>query len=272
MTPVATRPLGSADTRPDREGARLARNARLARLNRAAARGDRAARDRLVEEELYLVRGIAARYRNCGLPVEDLVQEGALGLLEAVDRFDPDRGSFESYARFRVRRAITNALTEQARVIRLPKHIVERRRALDHAEAALLAAGGHSTPGALAAATGLPPSAVVAARTAPQASLSLDDPVATGVPLEAVIANPLSADPVAALIREEDSADLARAVAHLPRRQREVVTARWGLNGSSEPTGRVLAAEMHASPRRTQALTRQALLRLRRDLERIPAS
>ena len=91
---------------------------------------------------LPLIRSLASRYQSYGLALDDLVQEGALGLLDAIDRYDPCRSaSFETYARFRIRRAICDALTEQARLIRLPKHIVERRRALDRAEARLMATG-----------------------------------------------------------------------------------------------------------------------------------
>src|SRR5207249_1152228 len=97
------------------------------RLVRAAARGDRRARERLVERYLPLVKRLAWRYRGLGVPVDDLVQEGSVGLLEAIDRFDPARGNeFAAYARLRARRAILNALTTQARLVRLPKQVVER--------------------------------------------------------------------------------------------------------------------------------------------------
>ena len=93
------------------------------RLLRAARRGDRGAEQRLVARHLGLVRAVAARYRGFGLADDDLVQEGALGLLEAIVRYDRSRNvPFEAYARFRVRRAILNALTDRARLIRVPKH------------------------------------------------------------------------------------------------------------------------------------------------------
>ena len=114
---------------------------RRRKLLRGARRGDRGARERLVISHLGLVRSVASRYRDLGLPFDDLVQEGSLGLLDAIDHYDPCRGpEFDSYARFRVRRAIRNALTDQARLIRLPKQVVERRRAIDRAEAKLTAA------------------------------------------------------------------------------------------------------------------------------------
>ena len=133
-------------TRPDTARSACDRTSQN-RLLRAAQRGDPTARDRLVRTHLTAVRQIASRYQGLGLPLEDLLQEGALGLLEAIDQYDPRRGaSFETYARFRIRRAVRNALTEKGRLIRLPKQIVERRRALDQAEAELSAAASGRTP------------------------------------------------------------------------------------------------------------------------------
>ena len=85
----------------------------------AARRGDSRAHEKLVAKHLGLIRSVAAHYRNLGLPFDDLVQEGSVGLLEAIDLYDPARGAdFETYARFRARRAIRNALTEKSRLIR----------------------------------------------------------------------------------------------------------------------------------------------------------
>ncbi len=99
-----------------------------ARLLRAAQRGDRGARRRLVAAHLELVRAVAGRYEGLGLPREDLVQEGCFGLLDAIDRYDRSRGvPFEAFARFRVKVAIRGALTARARLIRLPKHVLEQR-------------------------------------------------------------------------------------------------------------------------------------------------
>jgi len=93
-----------------------------ANLLDAARAGDRRARERVVEHYLPVVRSVAFRYHDLGLGLDDLVQEGSLGLLEAIQRFDPSRGrDFESFARFRIRRSIRSALTEQSRLIRLPK-------------------------------------------------------------------------------------------------------------------------------------------------------
>src|SRR5512133_4294784 len=123
---------------------------RLRRLVRAARRGDRGAQDRLVRSHLPLIRSLPRQHRGYGLPFDDPVQEGALGLLAAIDHYDPARGpEFAAFARFRVRRAMRNALTEQSRLIRLPKQVVERKRALDRVEGRMVAAGKRPTPAEL---------------------------------------------------------------------------------------------------------------------------
>lgn len=243
---------------------------RRRRLLRAARRGDRGARARLVELHLPLLRSLALRYRDFGLPLDDLVQEGAIGLLEAIERYDPARGApFEPYARFRIRRAMRNALTNQARLIRLPKHVIERRRALERAEARLVSAGARPTPAALAAATGLSLPAVLEARAATR-PLSLDEPLLPdGSTLESVVAHP-SAGNLAEGAADRDRVErLTRALTRLPARQQRILSARWGLDGTPRATTE-LARELALSPRRTQTIGRQALDALRRDLEPEP--
>ena len=236
----------------------------------AAQGGDRVARERLVTSSLGLVRSIASYHRDLGLPLDDLAQEGAVGLLDAIDHYDADRGaSFETYARFRIRRAIRNALTDKGRLIRLPKHIVERRRAIDRAEAGLAAAAAGRTPTAaeLAAATGLSVDAVLEARAASVATLSLDEPVLPdGSPLSGVVADPRAADPELIALEHERTRLLTAAVAGLPERQRRVVTCRWGLC-DAPVSNDALAARFELSPRRAQTIGRDALYGLRRALD-----
>jgi len=243
------------------------------KLLRAARRGDPGARARLVQCYLPLVRAVASRYRDYGLPLDDLVQEGSIGLLEAIDHYDAGRGaSFEAYARFRVRRAIRNALTDQARVIRLPKQVVERRRVLDRAEAALLAGGVPPTPANLADTTGLSVAAVREARWATQVQVSLNEPLLPdGSALESLVADPAASDPAADTVAHEQDVLLRRALAHLPERERQVISARWGVNGAPERSATELARELKLSPRRTQTIGHDALDALREELELVGA-
>lgn len=239
---------------------------RLRRLVRAARRGDRGAQDRLVRSHLPLIRSLARQYRGYGLPFDDLVQEGALGLLAAIDHYDPARGpEFAAFARFRVRRAMRNALTEQSRLIRLPKQVVERKRALDRVEGRMVAAGKRPTPAELAAAVGLPLDAVLATRAATQPPLSLDAPVLPdGSALEALVADPAVDDPLAETLAREGTASLRSALGKLPPRQRRVVEARWGAARASPAE---VAQELGLSSRRAQTLREQALYALRDELE-----
>jgi RNA polymerase primary sigma factor len=264
---------GTAE-QPDRGPGPSARSARDAarntRLVRAAQRGDPHSRELLVASHLGLVRSVASRYRDLGLPFDDLVQEGSLGLLDAIDHYDRRHGSsFESYARFRVRRAIRNALTDQARLIRLPKQMVERRRAIACAEARLAAedSGDQPSPAELAADTGLSVAAVVNARSAGLAPISLDQPIRPDGPsLESVMADPDGGDPELTAIEHEQAEMLRAALARLPDRQRRIVSLRWGIGGHPLTTAEI-ATELKLSPRRAQEIGTDALYELRAALE-----
>lgn len=232
----------------ERSGRQLERDRRLLR---AAQRGDRRARDTLVTARLPLVRRVATRYRNMGLPLDDLVQEGVLGLLDAVGRYDAaGGGDFDRFARFRVRRAIRNALTDQSRLVRLPKHVVERRRALARA-----ANGRQRSPVALAAATGLPLQAVNQALAAELIPAPLDTVAAVG-------ADPQADDPESAALEREAADKLMLALATLPHRQRQIVSRTFGLDAPPERIG-AIAADFGLSRERTRSILRDALGDLR---------
>jgi len=240
-----------------------------ARLLCEAKRGDRGARDRLVAHHLRVVQSLAARYRDLGLPYDDLVQEGALGLLEAIDDYDARRGDFEPYARFRVRRAIRNALTDTSRLIRLPKQVVERRRTVDLTAARLAAARGRSaTAEEIAAVTGLSPDAVTSVRDVGVSPISLDQSVLPdGSTLEGLLADQAARDPLLETVEHELVERVDDAVAQLPPRQREIVSRHFGIGCAEEEMADV-AADLHLSQQRTRTIERLALYRLRDELER----
>jgi RNA polymerase primary sigma factor len=227
-------------------------------LVRAAKRGSRPARERVVASHLGLVRSIARRYRGLGLSFDDLVQEGSLGMLAAIDQYDSRRGDFDAYARLRVRRAIRNALTDQSRLVRLPKHVVERRRALARADERLLQAsnGRRPTVEELATEAAVPRAAVVEAWSAHTVG-SLDQPVE----------DPSALDPLVSALEHERVTILRRAVSQLNRSKRSVVCRRYGLDRPEQSLGDV-ATDLHLSPTRTRALEREALGELRDSLER----
>ena len=180
-------------------------------------------------------------------------------MLDAIDHYDRERKvSFEAYARFRIRRAVQNALTEQARLIRLPKQVVERRRTIARAEAMLSAAtGGPPTAEQLAAARALGRGRREARRGTPP--VSLDELVLPAAPPATVLADPEAADPELAAIEHERATLLQAAIADLPERQRRIVGRRWGV----DPAAGAATAELTLSTRRRQTIGRDALYRLR---------
>lgn len=229
---------------------------------------DRCVRDRLVREHLPAVRAVASHYRGLGLPFDDLVQEGSLGLLDAIDRYDAARGvPFDVYARFQIRRAIRNALTDSSRLIRLPKQIVERRRAVERARAHFAAAHGrHPTAAEVAAALGLSEQAVADATAIRIVPVSLDgSPGADDV----LLADAAVADPEATALEHEQAELVEEAVAELPERQREIVSRHFGLDRPAEPIPQV-AATLHLSQQRTRAIERDALRTLAERLDEPP--
>jgi RNA polymerase primary sigma factor len=235
---------------------------------RAARRGERKARERLVVAHLDLVRATASRYRGLGMPFDDLVQEGLLGLLDAVDRYDESRGvAFETFARFRIRRAIRNALTDQARLVRLPKQVVERRRLLESLEGRLTTATGRAPSATeLAAASGLPVAAVLEAQAAPTTATSLDAPLrSSGSPAETLIPDAEARDPEREALEAEEARLLHEAVDRLAPRQREIVTRHFGLEGEAAAVAAV-AADLHLSERRTRTIEQEALRHLEDEL------
>jgi RNA polymerase sigma factor (sigma-70 family) len=208
-----------------------------AHLVEAAKGGDRRSRERLVARGLPTVRSIAVRYRDFGLPLDDLVQEGTLGLLEAIDQYQADRsGDFDSYARFRIRRAMRDALTSQSRLIRLPEQIVERRRAIERATADLKGSTGRSpTPSEVASATGLSAEAL---------------------------------DPETSTVAQEEVHAIDHALDTLSERQRTVVKRHFGFGCEPQDIAEV-AAYLRVSQQRVRAIERDALYALQDELEPI---
>jgi RNA polymerase sigma factor (sigma-70 family) len=241
------------------------------RLAARARRGDRVARTKLVEEHMGLVRSVAVRYRDLGLPADDLVQEGAIGLLGAIDNYDPSQGAmFSTYAFWRVRAAITHALTAQGQLIRVPRPVLERRRDVARARERLGTAGREPTVTELAAATSLPAADVVDALSPPRVA-SLDQPTAAGAMLGDLVADDVVASPEACAIEHERARALRTALAHLRGRKQIIVNRHFGLTGNAE-TLNDIAADLHLSPERTRALKDEALRELAANLQTTTAA
>lgn len=239
---------------------------RSERLAARARRGDRVARTTLLEEQMGLVRSVAFRYRGLGLPTEDLVQEGAIGLLSAIEDYDPSRGaSFSTYAFWRVRSAITHALTAHGQLIRVPRPVLEQRRDVARARERLRTACHEPTVSELAAATALPKREVMEALT-PSRVASLDQPTRDGTTLGDLLTGDAAASPESRTVDHERAHALRRALQGLRGHKRTIVDRHFGLAGSPETLADI-ADDLQLSPERTRALKDEALRELAAELE-----
>jgi RNA polymerase primary sigma factor len=246
-------------------------------LARRIERGDRDARDRMIEANMRLVVSIARRYTGRGLPLEDLVQEGALGLIRAVELFDHRRGhAFSTYATWWIRQGVMDGLTRLGRTVRLPGHVERRVRRAGMAEAALeRRLGRRPSADEVGDAIGATAAEVHDLRRWDAATVSLDGPA--GPPALARAPGHGAAPepgPEAAALDDERAEVLGRAVAGLTPREREVVRRRYGLAGRTALTLADLGAEAGLSRERIRQIERRALddLARRRDVQALHAA
>lgn len=234
------------------------------------ADGDDRARRVLIESNLRLVVAMARRYQGLGLPFADLVQEGTVGLIQAVDRFDWRRGRrFSTYAAWWIRQAIRRALTNDSRTIRLPSRLVAKQLATRRAAATLEAGLGRpATTEEIAAATGYEPEAVEGAERAPLAAASLNDTVGGeegGAQLVELVADTTARDPSSEAEDAARAEAVRTAIAELRPREREILLNHFGLD--REPhTLEQIAGELHLAPERVRQIEQHALAILARRL------
>ena len=206
---------------------------------------------------------VAKRYRGLGLPFEDLIQEGNIGLIKAVGKFDPERGfRFSTYATWWIRQAITRAIADKGRAIRLPVHVGDRtRKVREYALAHSAAHGGKPSATEIAAALELSVAQVELVLHAPAPPASLDAPAqgltsgarSDPLPLSEFVDDPsLTPEDLAVETLSGEAAlrSLSRALATLPPRQREVLAARYGLGGRKPETLQDLADRLGITARR----------------------
>src|SRR5215207_6006902 len=217
----------------------------------------------MIESNLGLVHAMAAAYRGRGVANDDLVQEGTVGLIQAVDRFDPDRGvKFSTYAAWWIRRALIDALG-QARVIRMPDKAERSLGAVRRAETELRGpTSGSASDEAVAERTGLSAERVRSLRTAARVTASLDEPVGeNGAPRAELVADP---DPPWRHLDDLETRRRAWSLLKvLPRRQREVLVRRYGMAGGEAQTHAQIAAALGIGDERSRQLENEALRRLR---------
>lgn len=236
--------------------------------------GDFDARQRLIEHNLRLVVSIAKHYFGRGLPLGDLIEEGNLGLMHATLKFDPARGfRFSTYASWWIRQTIEHAILHQARLIRLPVHVVRElnqvlkaRRAIETEDAQRANGDRTVPPQAIALRMGRPVHEISALLRLAEHPSSLDLPSSRdgGDSLVDAVPDDGAADPLGLTLDHEAAGLLADGLAALNAREREVISGRYGLADREPETLEVLAARLGLTRERIRQIQQEALQKVRR--------
>jgi RNA polymerase primary sigma factor len=240
-------------------------------LARRIQAGDEIAREQMIKANLRLVVKIARDYEDYGLPLLDLINEGNIGLMKAVERFDPTKGAkLSTYAAWWIKQAVRRALSNQSKTIRLPVHVGDRLLHLRRASAKLEEElGREPTNEELAEELGLTSARVSALRTAALTPGSLDAQMGEdGKGLDEIIGDEKGGTPYAHLEEKTTLAMLQEMLATLPQREQSILRYRFGLNGEAEKTLEEVGTKFGVTRERIRQLQNLALDRLRAMIEK----
>lgn len=241
-------------------------------FSRRARQGDQSARQKMIEHNLRLVVNIAKHYLNRGMPLLDLVEEGNLGLIHALEKFDPERGfRFSTYATWWIRQNIERAIMNQSRTIRLPVHVVKELNLVLRAMRRLEAASARETGiEEIAQLLDKPVEEVRQVLALNEHVASLDAPLEIDPSLS--IGESLSDEAAETPEMQIQTAEVEHLVTEwigmLGEKQRQVIEYRYGLNGCEVATLEELAVRLSLTRERVRQIQIEALAQLRRILKR----
>jgi RNA polymerase primary sigma factor len=235
-------------------------------LAKRIERRDMEATSTLIEANLRLVVSVAKRYMGRGVPLLDLIQEGNLGLMHAVEKFDYRRGfKFSTYATWWIRQAVTRAIANQARTIRVPVHMIEAITKLNGVQRRLWQElGREPTPDELAGGLGITPEKVQDLLKISQEPVSLETPIGDDddAQLGDIIGDRDATVPSEAVGEIMRSEELARALSTLTRRERTIIELRFGLKDGRQRTLDEIGAQFHLTRERIRQIEAKTLAKL----------
>jgi RNA polymerase primary sigma factor len=234
--------------------------------------GDAEARSHMIRANLRLVVKIAQDYANYGMPVTDLISEGNIGLMKAVERFDPDKGGkLSTYAAWWIKQSIKRALANQSKTIRLPVHMVDKIAKMRRISTMLTEVMGREpTDEELSDEIGVPRRKLALLRQASHRPTSLDSPINEGESTEygEVISDERATSPLDMLSDKNLHDELDGLLAVLDERERRIIDERFGLNGRKALTLEEVGRQFGVTRERIRQLQNAALSKMRRTLSK----
>jgi RNA polymerase primary sigma factor len=234
-------------------------------------RGDAAAREHMIKANLRLVVKIARDYENYGLPLLDLISEGNIGLMKAVERFDPNKGAkLSTYAAWWIKQAIKRALADQGKTIRLPVHVVDKLFHIRKAETILVELLGREPSDAeIAQETGLRADQVRDYRKASVSPTSLDAKLGDDDTnrVADIVADPNAEAPYQQALEDSDNEILGEVIRTLSPREQTILKLRFGLTGSDEKTLEEVGEQFGVTRERIRQIQDEALKKLRKRIQ-----